>query len=226
MFLSAVIVAGGSGSRLGSKKQFINLVGIPVLKRAVSCFDGYGEIDRLVIVVPEEDISYTSELLADTRTDYVITGGGRTRQESVMNGLHHVLDSQVVLIHDGVRPLVSQDLIYRVLKGLSWYEGCIPALEVTDTMKEASEGFVVKTIPRGNLFQVQTPQAFVTKTLVSAHEKAFQDGSLQFTDDSSLIEAVGKPVRIVQGDPLNVKITFQEDILLMETIIRCRTESE
>ncbi|HVN71859.1 MAG TPA: 2-C-methyl-D-erythritol 4-phosphate cytidylyltransferase [Desulfomonilia bacterium] len=226
MSLSAVIVAGGSGARFGLKKQFLDLAGTPVLKRAVSCFDDHSAINRLIIVVPEEDISHTLEILANTRTEYVIAGGGSTRQESVMNGLLHARDSRTVLIHDGVRPLASRQLIDRVLKGLSGYEGCIPAIEVTDTLKEVRNGVVVKTIPRGRLYQVQTPQAFVTKILVSAHEKALNDGSLQFTDDSSLIEAAGKSVRIVEGDPLNVKITYKDDILVAEAILRCRTESE
>ena len=85
---------------------------------------------------------------------------------------------------------------------------------------------VVATIPRGSLYQVQTPQAFVRKTLLEAHEKALQDGSLQFTDDSALLEAAGKTVRIVEGDPLNVKITFKQDIIMAEAILRCRTGLE
>ena len=226
MSLSALIVAGGSGARFGLKKQFIDLLGVPVLKRSVSCFDATMAIDMLVVVVPEEDISQTRQMLTDLGKELVITKGGRTRQESVMNGLRCTHESHAVLIHDGVRPLVSSSLIDRVIKGLEGVDGCIPVLEMTDTLKKAHNGMVVETIPRGGLYQVQTPQAFVTTTLLEAHEKALQDGSLQFTDDSALLEAAGKTVRIVEGDPLNVKITFKDDIIMAEAILRCRTGLE
>jgi 2-C-methyl-D-erythritol 4-phosphate cytidylyltransferase len=140
-----------------------------------------------------------------------------------MNGLRCAYESQRVLIHDGVRPLISQDLIDRVIAGLEGADGCIPALEVTDTLKEVDSGMVIKTIPRSNLYQIQTPQAFVTKTLISAHER-FSGGV--FTDDSALLEASGKTVRIVEGDPYNVKITFRNDIVLAEAILRCHTGLE
>ncbi|MGO9147483.1 MAG: 2-C-methyl-D-erythritol 4-phosphate cytidylyltransferase [Desulfomonilia bacterium] len=226
MSFSALIVAGGSGARFGLKKQFLDLLGVPVLKRSVSCFDANTAIDRLVVVVPEEDISQTRQMLTDMGKELVITKGGRTRQESVMNGLQCAHESHAVLIHDGVRPLVSSSLIDRVIGGLEGVDGCIPALEMTDTLKKAYNGMVVETIPRGSLYQVQTPQAFVTKTLFEAHERALQDGPLLFTDDSALLEAAGKTVRIVEGDPLNVKITFKDDIIMAEAILRCRTGLE
>jgi 2-C-methyl-D-erythritol 4-phosphate cytidylyltransferase len=224
MAFSAVIVAGGSGERFGLKKQFLDLRGIPVLKRSVSSFDAHPAIDRLFVVVPEEDMLQTRQILADTAKELVITSGGRTRQESVMNGLRCARESQAVLIHDGVRPFISPRLIDRVTAGLEGVDGCIPALEVTDTLKEVHEGMVTRTIPRGNLYQIQTPQAFVTKTLISAHERSLK--GVLFTDDSALLEASGKAVRIVDGDPYNVKITFKDDIVLAEAILRCRTGLE
>lgn len=224
MAFSAVIVAGGSGARFGLKKQFLDLLGIPVLKRTVSCFDAHAALDKLFVVVPEEDMPQARQILADTLKDLVIIKGGRTRQESVMNGLRCAHESQTVLIHDGVRPFISSILIDRVIAGLEGVDGCIPALEVTDTLKEASDGMVIKTIPRSNLYQIQTPQAFVTKTLIMAHEKTSSVGL--FTDDSALLEASGKTVRIVEGDPYNVKITFKDDIVLAEAILRCHTGLE
>jgi 2-C-methyl-D-erythritol 4-phosphate cytidylyltransferase len=100
-------------------------------------------------------------------------------------------------------------------------DGCIPGLALTDTVKEARDGFVVKTIPRGAVYQVQTPQAFVTRTILQEHGKAAEAGSGLFTDDSSLLEAAGRAVRVVRGDPFNIKITFQEDIPMAEAILRC-----
>ena len=224
MAFSAVIVAGGSGARFGLKKQFLDLLGIPVLKRTVSCFDAHAAINKLFVVVPEEDMPQARQILADTLKDLVIIKGGRTRQESVMNGLRCAHESQTVLIHDGVRPFISSILIDRVIVGLEGVDGCIPALEVTDTLKEASDGMVIKTISRSNLYQIQTPQAFVTKTLIMAHEKSRSVGL--FTDDSALLEASGNTVRIVEGDPYNVKITFKDDIVLAEAILRCHTGLE
>ena len=224
MAFSAVIVAGGSGARFGLKKQFLDLLGIPVLKRTVSRFDAHAAIDKLFVVVPEEDMPQARQILADTLKDLVIIKGGRTRQESVMNGLRCTHESQTVLIHDGVRPFISSILIDRVIAGLEGVDGCIPALEVTDTLKEVHDGLVIKTIPRSNLYQIQTPQAFVTKTLIMAHEKTRSVGL--FTDDSALLEASGKTVRIVEGDPYNVKITFKDDIVLAEAILRCHTGLE
>jgi 2-C-methyl-D-erythritol 4-phosphate cytidylyltransferase len=221
MGFSAVIVAGGSGERFGQKKQFLDLLGIPVLKRTVSCFDNHPAIERLIVVVPEEDIQQTRHILEGVTKMLVVARGGKTRQESVMSGLQNAQKSLAVLIHDGVRPFITPDLIDRVTMGLTGADGCIPALEVTDTLKEVNAGMVMRTIPRHGLYQVQTPQAFVTQTLISAHENAAKNAV--FTDDSSLLEAYGKAVRIVEGDPYNMKITFKDDILLAEAILRCHT---
>ncbi|MCE5275917.1 MAG: 2-C-methyl-D-erythritol 4-phosphate cytidylyltransferase [Syntrophaceae bacterium] len=223
MSLSVVIVAGGSGARFGLKKQFIELAGVPVLKRAVEGFDARESVDRIVVVVPEDDLLPAKEMLSGMTKDLVVTKGGRTRQESVFNGLKLARESTVVLIHDGVRPLVSPDLVARVIDGLKGVSGCIPALEVTDTLKEVREGMVARTIPRGGLYQVQTPQAFLTTALIAAHEQAMRTGPPDLTDDSAILEASGGTVRIVEGDPLNVKITFRNDILLAEAILACRT---
>jgi len=223
MVFSAVIVAGGSGERFGRKKQFLDLLGIPIIKRTVSCFDRHPAVERIVVVVPEADIPEARRILNGVSKELVVTNGGQKRQESVMNGLRCAHDSQAVLIHDGVRPFITQDLIDRVTGGLKGVDGCIPALEVTDTLKEVRQGMVVRTIPRKGLFQVQTPQAFVAHTLINAHENA-AEGAV-FTDDSSLLEAHGKTVRIVEGDPYNMKITFREDMMLAEAILKCRTGS-
>jgi len=221
MYPDAVIVAGGSGQRFGRKKQFLHLLGIPVLKRAVSCFETHAKISRIVVVVPVEDIPEAEKMLADSPKELIITGGGRTRQDSVRNGLGLVSDGSAVLIHDGVRPFVRPELIDRVIQGLNGVDGCIPGIEVTDTIKEVRDRLVARTIPRGGIYQVQTPQSFVTETLLEEHGKASGSGTGRFTDDSSLLEAAGKRVRVVDGDPYNIKITFPEDIPMAEAILRC-----
>jgi 2-C-methyl-D-erythritol 4-phosphate cytidylyltransferase len=221
MSLSVIIVAGGSGQRFGQKKQFLDLKGIPVLKRAVSCFIAHESVDQIVVVVPEEDLQHVHEMFSGADKRLVITKGGQTRQHSVFNGLKIARNSDSVLIHDGVRPFVSHSLITRVIEGLAGVDGCIPALEVTDTLKEIHEGIIQKTVPRRNLYQVQTPQAFHTRELIEAHEKALERGSMDKTDDSALLESLGKTVKIVQGDPFNMKITFENDLTLAEVILTC-----
>ena len=225
MSLDALIVAGGSGRRFGRKKQFLDLTGIPVLKRAVSCFETHARVTRVIVVVPEEDIPEAEDLLAGSPRDLIVTRGGRTRQESVRNGLTVARESRVVLIHDGVRPFVSPELIDRVIDGLEGADGCIPGLALTDTVKESRDGVVVKTVPRDGLFQVQTPQAFVTSVIREEHMKAARTGRDLFTDDSSLLETAGLTVRIVDGDPYNIKITYPEDIPMAEAILRCLSGS-
>lgn len=225
MSLDVVVVAGGSGRRFGGKKQFLDLMGIPVLKRAVACFESHPRISRIIVVVPEEDIPESRDMLSGSSKDILVTRGGETRQESVRNGLGLTGEGRVVLIHDGVRPFVRPELIDRVIEGMAHAEACIPVLPLTDTIKECSDGFVVKTIPRERTYQVQTPQAFVAATLRSEHRKASLSGACLFTDDSSLIEAAGLPVRTVDGDPYNIKITYPGDIPMAEAMLRCLSGS-
>jgi 2-C-methyl-D-erythritol 4-phosphate cytidylyltransferase len=217
-----LIVAGGTGSRFGRKKQFLEILGIPVLKRTVACFEDHGGFARIVVVVPGADIPDAQRMLAGSAVEIVITPGGKTRQESVRNGLDRVRNGTSVLIHDGVRPFVTRELIDRVITGLTGADGCIPALAVSDTLKEVRDGLVHKTIPRSNLCCVQTPQAFVTATILEEHLKALSRGDATHTDDSLLLEAAGKTVRVVPGDPMNLKITFPEDLPMAEAIAGCR----
>jgi 2-C-methyl-D-erythritol 4-phosphate cytidylyltransferase len=224
MAASALIVAGGSGVRYGRKKQFIPLDGIPVLKRSVECFDFHPDITHIILVVPEEDIRHVSEILEGTKTPLTITAGGASRQESVWKGLQVETLNDIVLIHDGVRPLVSPDLISRVLNGIEGFDACIPGIAVSDTIKEVHDGYVARTIPRADLYQIQTPQAFRKDSILQAHASAFNNDPEQATDDSFLIENLGGKVRLVQGDPFNIKITLKEDIYIAEALLRCRTE--
>jgi len=215
--VSAVIVAGGSGSRFGQKKQFITLGGIPVLLKTVQCFAGNPAIDRLIVVVPSDDVASTTALTRDIPTPHTVVAGGPTRAASVMNGLNAALENHIVLIHDGVRPFVGPDLIHRVIAGLAGCDAAVPGLAVTDTLKEASGSTVLRTVSRRNLYQIQTPQAFFTENILAAHKQAAGQPEPP-TDDSMLIEAQGGRVRIVDGDPYNIKITLLEDMLFAEAI--------
>lgn len=223
MSLSAIITAGGSGLRFGLKKQFIEIKGVPVLKRAVAPFLEHESIHHVVVVVPGEDKQMVQDMFLDAGPRLTVTRGGRTRQESVFNGIAAARDSETVLIHDGVRPFVSHDLITRVIEGMSGVDGCVPAIAVTDTLKEAKDSIIGRTMPRHGLYQVQTPQAFRTSEIKRAHEEALHSGITEITDDSGLMESMGKIVRIVPGDVFNIKITFEKDLLLAEAIALCLT---
>lgn len=217
---SALIVAGGSGVRFGSKKQFLPLQGTPVLRRTADVFAAHPAIGHLTVAVPDEDIPHTREILTGLPIPLTITAGGATRQESVYRGLLATpAEDPVVLVHDGVRPLITAEIITRIIEGLGDCPGCIPALPMTDTLKQIRDGRVVRTVDRSSLFRVQTPQAFDRATLINAHETGVSGA----TDDSALLEALGHEVRIVPGDPTNLKITIPEDITLAEAILSCRT---
>lgn len=213
---SAIVVAGGSGKRFGGKKQFINLEGEIILKIAVKAFD-IPDIDRIIVVVPEEDIDDVKSFLQGFRNEIKIVSGGKARHNSVMNGLNAAGNCDIALIHDGVRPFITEQLIKRVIDGTKETDGCIPVLPVTDTIKIAENGFIRKTVPREYLFAVQTPQAFKMDKILNAHNKAMGREYIP-TDDSILIEESGGTVKIVEGERFNIKITLPEDMILAEAI--------
>lgn len=224
MAADAIIVGGGSGLRFGRKKQFLSLGGIPLLLRTIYPFEAHPFIDNIVVVVPPEDLSMTGELLSGITKPLTLAEGGRTRQESVWKGLMRAAQSEFVLIHDAVRPFVTGDLITRVIDEAKGYDACIPGLAVPNTLKEVKDGIVVKTVPRSNIYGVQTPQCFRTERIIEAHTKARSLGNYDATDDSALIEGMGGTVRLVEGDPYNIKVTLKQDLDIAEAILKCRTE--
>jgi 2-C-methyl-D-erythritol 4-phosphate cytidylyltransferase len=213
---SAIVVAGGSGKRFGGKKQFINLEGEIVLKIAVKAFD-IPDISRIVVVVPNEDVNEVQACLQEFKNKIKVVSGGKTRHNSVMNGLNAAGNCDIALIHDGVRPFVTERLIKKVIDGIKEADGCIPVLPVTDTIKIAENGFIKKTVPREYLFSVQTPQAFKMEKILDAHKKAMGREYIP-TDDSMLIEESGGTIKIVEGERFNIKITLPEDMILAEAI--------
>ncbi len=225
MAADAIIVAGGSGIRFGQKKQYLSLGGVPILRRTVCAFDSHPEIENLIVIVPSEDLPLAGEILSGLNKPLHLKPGGETRQESVWNGLMLAKKSGLVLIHDAVRPLVTGDLISRVLTGIIGFDACIPGLAVLNTLKEVDGDLVVRTVPRNCLYGVQTPQCFRTARIMEAHEAALRLGRRDATDDSALIEDLGGTVRLVEGDPGNMKITLKQDMEIAEAILRCRTES-
>ncbi len=224
--VAAVVPAAGSGSRMGklTKKQFLSLGGIPVLGHTLKILDDSRVIDRIVIVsgIGEEDYcrSAVAGKLGIGKVSAIVAGG-RERQDSVYNGLLALSpDTGIVVIHDGVRPLLSADSLEVVVEAARTYGAATLAVPVKDTVKkEGGGGFVSGTLSRENLWLAQTPQAFQYSLIISAHRRAREENCLA-TDDAGLVELMGYQVKIVQGSYLNIKITTPEDLLLAESIIR------
>ncbi|HCY83811.1 MAG TPA: 2-C-methyl-D-erythritol 4-phosphate cytidylyltransferase [Desulfobacteraceae bacterium] len=227
----AVVVAGGKGLRMQSevKKQFMVLDGIPVLMRTLMVFDSHPHVDDMVLVVPASDLKFCrDELLAafDLSTPLHLVAGGVTRQDSVRNGLTHVAGilgdktSAVVLVHDGVRPFVSAALIDTCLDAAKDTGACIPALQVSDTVKESCDGNTIdRTLDRSKLFRAQTPQVFGLNTILGAFDHAAATG-FSGTDEASILEHAGIPVRMVPGERFNIKLTTPEDLDLAGYLLK------
>ena len=222
----AIIPAGGAGRRMGGgvPKQFLPLAGVPVLVHTLRAFQRSPIIDEIFLVVPEGD-------MAAVRRDFVeghglskvtaVIAGGTERQDSVANALMQVRDVHgIVLVHDGVRPFVSGELIGRVVAAADQHGAAAAGVPVRDTVKSVStSGEVVKTVEREGLWLTQTPQAFRGQLIRAAYEKAAQDG-FSGTDDSSLVERMGVSVRMIPGDHDNIKLTTPEDLALGAIILR------
>ncbi len=223
----ALIPAAGMGKRMGASinKQYLQLDGMPIVARTIEVFESSPLIDAIYLVIPEEEIPYCREHVVEAcgfRKVAAIVPGGKERQNSVMNGLQamrpDVADSDVILIHDGVRPFVSEELIAEIIRIACSCAGALVAVPAKDTIKTVRDGIVVETPLREMLWQAQTPQAFRYKTIFEAHRSAIQNGYAG-TDDSSLVERLGGDVRIVRGDYRNIKITTPEDLVIAEAFL-------
>ena len=204
-----IIAAAGEGRRLGENtaKAFVDLDGMPMLLRTLARFDGIPRITETVIAVRPGDVERAHACLAG-REVTVVEGGSR-RQESVRAALS-AATAEYVAVHDAARPFVTRDLIEQILDEAVENGAAIAAIAVTDTIKQADGGRIVRTVPREDLWAAQTPQAFATDILRRAFESTA--GSATATDDAQLVEALGVPVRIVAAGPENFKITMPEDL--------------
>ena len=223
MFVSVVIAAGGSSKRMkGGNKLLFKLSGRSVLSRAIDCFADRSDINEIIVVVsPESRDEYIHVMSAEGVLEKVrITTGGRTRMESVRFGLLEVSeDTDVVLIHDAARPLVSGEIIRNCIDAAFEFGAACPAVPLADTLKEGDrKGFVKRTIPRDNLYKVQTPQAFMFRDILKLHKKAAFRG-LKVTDDAAIAEYFGFEVYLVESEYSNIKITTETDLILAEALI-------
>ncbi len=223
--ISAIIVAGGSGSRLPGavRKQYRPLAGRTVLARTLAVFEASPVVDTLLLVVPEEDFNFCREnYLAALRKPVEMVPGGRERQESVYHGLCRCPQGEddLVVIHDAVRPLLAAGHLAACVDGARRWGGSILAVPAVDTLKQVSpDGEIEATLDRRSIWLAQTPQAFRTRLIRRAHERARREGVVA-TDDAQLVERLGAPVHVVAGSRTNLKITTAEDLLLAEALLQ------
>jgi 2-C-methyl-D-erythritol 4-phosphate cytidylyltransferase len=215
---SALIVAAGAGKRFGGPKQFAYLRGQPVLEWTLERFQAHEAIDEIVLVLPDEQDLKHYRLRYPKIVD-VVRGGDR-RQDSVWQGFRLIQGSEtgIVLVHDGARPLVSPELIGRIIAAARVLGAAVPVLPVEETVKEVRDGSVVRTLDRSSLVRAQTPQGFLYPLLKRALEAARKD-RFQGTDEASLAERAGIPVGAVDGEPRNIKITTPVDIKIAEALL-------
>ncbi len=223
MSVCAVVPAGGIGRRMGGTvpKQFQTLSGKPILYYTLKGIQGCGLIDELILVVPEKEYDNAcSDWLGKPKIVTKVVVGGVKRQDSVYNGFQELSpNTKIVLVHDGVRPFLSNIMIRETVDAAKEYGAAITAIPVHDTIKRVdASGMVSQTIDRENLWRVQTPQAFQYEILAEAFKKANAE-NFYGTDEGTLIEHLGKPVKIVMGSEQNIKITRPEDLELCETFL-------
>lgn len=219
-YCGAVIVAAGTASRMGGiDKVMAPLQGEPMLKRTVRTFQGCDAIKEIVIVTREDLLERVSAMCGEFSKVTAVVVGGKDRPESVTNGLNALSkNAKLAAIQDGARPLITWQVIDRVVRAANSYGAAAPAIPVKDTVKEVQGGIVLSTPDRSRLQAVQTPQVFDLDLLRGALKKAAQEGAA-ITDDCSAVERMGFKVKIVEGDERNIKITTPIDIKIAEALL-------
>ena len=213
-----IIVAGGKGLRMGGDipKQFLLVCGKPVLMRTLEAFHAYDASMHLILVLPISQQAYWKQLCEKYQFDLVheIADGGETRFHSVKNGLALVKEEGLVGVHDGVRPFVSQEVIVRCYEEALSLRAVIPVIGVVETVRHLTEDGS-ETVPRDQYKLVQTPQVFDSVLLKQAYQQPYTE---LFTDDASVVEALGEEVHLVEGNRENIKLTTPFDLKLAELL--------
>lgn len=227
--ITAIVLAAGSGSRMKSKtkKQFMEIKGKPVIWYSLFEFEK-SRVDEIILVTGKEDIDYCKKEIVEKynlKKIKNVVAGGSERYESVYNGLKEVAGN-IVLIHDGARPLINNEIIERSIEGTIKSDACVVGVPVKDTIKRANkEGYIIDTPNRSELWITQTPQSFKTDLVKMAYKKMKEElekgnTTLNITDDAMVVEEfTTNQVRFVQGDYKNIKVTTPEDIDIAELFI-------
>ena len=225
---SAVILAAGSSQRMGMDKTFMSLGSVPVLVRTLLAFEKSEHVDEIIVVTRVDKIEETARLCHGNGVSKLkmVIGGGATRMESALAGVSACSkEAKLIAIHDGARPLVTQELISRTVYAAEKYISAVPAIPSTDTLKIVDEnGVIVATPDRSKVFRVQTPQIFHADMIKGALTKAAND-QLSITDDCSAMDMMGVKTHIVEGDINNIKLTTPHDIIMAEAILKSRGET-
>lgn len=223
--ISAIILAGGKGKRMGSaiSKQFIDIKGKPIIYYTLKKFSENKKIDNIIVVLPEDEVKYFKENILkkyELRINKIVIGG-KERQDSVYNALKSLKNSStdIVLIHDGARPFISERIINEGIKFAEIYGAAAPGVMPKDTIKVKNEkNFSVDTPNRANLVSIQTPQVFKFDEILECHEKIRYNGEM-VTDDTMVVEKYGYSAYLYDGEYTNIKVTTPEDLILAERLI-------
>jgi 2-C-methyl-D-erythritol 4-phosphate cytidylyltransferase len=215
-----IIVAGGSGSRMGTEipKQFLELCGKPVLMHTIQVFHDFDPESSIIVVLPAEQQQFWKGLCLkhSFHLAHQVVSGGKTRFHSVKNGLSQITEEGVVFIHDGVRPLVSRETLDRCFETATKSGNAIPTLPVTESLRKQERDRNI-SVDRSQYFSVQTPQTFRSEQILEAFRQKFDPA---FTDDASVAEKAGFSIRMVDGNRENIKITTPIDLIFAEAILR------
>ncbi len=227
--VGAVVPAAGRGARFGGTvpKLLVPLRGRPLVSYPLDVLNRVDEVEAVVVVAPAEAVGAVRDLVRQIGWSKVaaVVPGADDRQASVACGLAALPPGpEVVLVHDGARPFLSASLVRAVAEAAAQAGGATAALPMDDTVKQGEDGWVRGTVDRAGLYRIQTPQAFRRALLEQAHQEAAR-GGFRATDDASLVERLGHPVRLVPGTPANLKVTFPEDLALAEAVLRGRDPS-
>ena len=229
--ISVIIPAAGQGKRFGAgkNKAVVLLAGKSILERTVEAFSDIPDIgERIIVVAPDEVAEITEQAKSFPKSETIkVVAGGAERQYSIENALSSVdSGAEIVLVHDGARPLISRDVIHKLIMEVRESSAAIVAVPVKDTIKKVdANGFVVDTPRRSELWAIQTPQGFSRDLIINAYKRAREDNFLG-TDDASLVERMGVSVKIVQGEYENIKITTPEDLPIANLFLERRKRKE
>ena len=221
--ISAIVLAGGRGKRMNyhKSKQFIEIKGKPVLVYTLEKFIYNKSIDEVILVLPEDEVDYCKKEVLQKyslKVDRIVIGG-KERQDSVFNALEAMEKANIVLIHDGARPFISEKIIEEGIKYANIYGAAAPGVTPKDTIKIKNEDNIsVDTPDRNTLVAVQTPQCFKYDEIYQCHRKIKEENAI-VTDDTSVVERYGHKVYLYEGDYTNIKITTPEDLILAEKLI-------
>ena len=216
-----IIVAGGSGTRMGSDipKQFLPLLGKPILIHTIRAFLDLPFISEIILVLPVSQVLVWLELCKKYQFNikHTVVEGGETRFQSVSNGLAKVIDSNALIaIHDGVRPLVSREVIERCFQEAEKYGNAIPAIKPLETVRFCKESSTIP-VDREKVLLIQTPQVFKSSIIKKCYQTLWQPS---FTDDASVVEHAGNQIHLVEGNRENIKITTPQDLLFAEVLLK------